>query len=134
MFVICYTYALQPLCVLTLYFDLSSSSLFLPKDQCVVDGRNERESVVVSMAKDPFANYVVKTALEVIEEGEEKDKLYAKLLSHQAELEDVPFSTHIVLILNFHNALPRNNDSDDVVNESNDTAEMEESLRKVSIE
>lgn len=85
------------------------------------------------MAKDPFANYVVKTALEVIEEGEQKDKLYAKLLSHQAELEDVPFSKHIVMILNFHNAPPRNTGSDDV-NERDDTVEMEESLRKVSIE
>jgi hypothetical protein len=111
--------------------------LLLPKDQCVIDGRNERESVVVSMAKDPFANYVVKTALEAIEEGEQKDKLYAKLLSHQAELEDVPFSKHIVMILNFHNAPPpRNNDDSDEVNESSDetVSEMEESLRKVSIE
>jgi hypothetical protein len=110
--------------------------LLLPKDQCVIDGRNERESVVVSMAKDPFANYVVKTALEAIEEGEQKDKLYAKLLVHQAELEDVPFSKHIVMILNFHNAPPRNNNDTDEVDESSDetVSEMEESLRKVSME
>jgi hypothetical protein len=111
-----------------------SPSSFLLKDQCVVDGRNERESVVVSMAKDPFANYVVKTALEVIEEGEQKVELYTKLLSHQAELVDVPFSKHIVMILNIHNAPQRSNDNTDEVNESVDTAEMEESLRKVSIE
>ena len=86
------------------------------------------------MAKDPFANYVVKTALEVIEEGEQKVELYTKLLSHQAELVDVSFSKHIVMILNIHNAPQRSNDNTDEVNESVDTAEMEESLRKVSIE
>ena len=88
------------------------------------------------MSKDPFANYVVKTALEVIEEGEQKDKLFAMLLSHQAELDDVPFSKHIVMILNFHNAPPGNNDDTDEVNESSDetVSEMEESLRKVSME
>jgi len=49
-------------------------------------------------------------------------------------LVDVPFSKHIVMILNIHNAPQRSNDSTDEVNESVDTAEMEESLRKVSIE
>lgn len=38
------------------------------------------------MSKDPYANYVVKTAMEVLEEGPQRDQLYAVLLSHQAEL------------------------------------------------
>jgi hypothetical protein len=81
------------------------------------------------MAKDPFANYVVKTALEVIEEGDQKDKLFTMLLSHQSGLEDVPFSKHIVMLLNFHK-VPKKNNLDEV-NQSDETAEQEESLCKI---
>jgi hypothetical protein len=46
------------------------------------------------MSKDPYANYVVKTAMEVLEEGKQRDQLYAVLLSHQAELvSSFPFYT-----------------------------------------
>ena len=46
------------------------------------------------MSKDPYANYVVKTAMEVLDEGKERDQLYAVLLSHQAELvSSIPFYT-----------------------------------------
>ncbi|KAL3772927.1 LOW QUALITY PROTEIN: hypothetical protein ACHAW5_005911 [Stephanodiscus triporus] len=58
-----------------------------------VDHCNETQSAILSMSKDPYANYVVKTALEVLEEGPQRDQLYAVLLSHQAEL-------YIVAMLN----------------------------------
>jgi hypothetical protein len=46
------------------------------------------------MSKDPYANYVVKTAMEVLEEGKQRDQLYAVLLSHQAKLvSSFPFHT-----------------------------------------
>ncbi len=38
------------------------------------------------MSKDPYANYVIKIALKVLEEGEQRDRLFSILLSHQAEL------------------------------------------------
>ena len=40
----------------------------------------------MSMAKDAYANYVVKTALEVLEEGPQRDQIYGELLSNLAEL------------------------------------------------
>ena len=55
--------------------------------QCFcLDQNNETESAVVSMAKDPYANYVVKTALEVLEESDQRDELYSELLANLAEL------------------------------------------------
>jgi len=48
------------------------------------------------MSKNAYANYVVKTALEVLEEGQQRDQLYSELLSNLAELEVVPFAKHIV--------------------------------------
>ena len=38
------------------------------------------------MAKDPYANYVVKTALEVLEVGHLRDELFRELQSNLAEL------------------------------------------------
>ncbi len=38
------------------------------------------------MSKDPYANYVVKTALKVLQDGEQRDRLFSILLSHQADL------------------------------------------------
>mmetsp|Transcript_34568 Transcript_34568/g.60797 ORF Transcript_34568/g.60797 Transcript_34568/m.60797 type:complete len:316 (-) Transcript_34568:1007-1954(-) len=61
-----------------------------------VDQHYETESAVVSMSKNAYANYVVKTALEVLEEGQQRDQLYSELLSNLAELEVVPFAKHIV--------------------------------------
>eukprot|EP00579_Thalassiosira_antarctica_P009940 CAMPEP_0201920654 /NCGR_PEP_ID=MMETSP0903-20130614/9214_1 /ASSEMBLY_ACC=CAM_ASM_000552 /TAXON_ID=420261 /ORGANISM="Thalassiosira antarctica, Strain CCMP982" /LENGTH=525 /DNA_ID=CAMNT_0048457451 /DNA_START=98 /DNA_END=1671 /DNA_ORIENTATION=+ len=61
-----------------------------------VDQHDETESAAVSMSKNAYANYVVKTALEVLEEGRQRDQLYSELLSNLAELEVVPFAKHIV--------------------------------------
>lgn len=61
-----------------------------------VDQHYESESAAVSMSKNAYANYVVKTALEVLEEGKQRDQLYSELLSNLAELEVVPFARHIV--------------------------------------
>ena len=38
------------------------------------------KNAVVSMAEDRFANYVLKTALDVLEEGELREKLFSELL------------------------------------------------------
>jgi pumilio RNA-binding family len=55
--------------------------------QCFcVDQYNATENAIMSMSKDPYANYVMKTALKVLKEGEQRDRLYSILLSHQAEL------------------------------------------------
>ncbi|KAL3807999.1 hypothetical protein ACHAXA_011161 [Cyclostephanos tholiformis] len=67
-----------------------------------VDHYNVTENAVLSMSKDPYANYVVKTALKVLQEGEQRDRLFSILLSHQADLEEVPFAKHIVAMLNTH--------------------------------
>ena len=58
--------------------------------QCFcVDQYDETESAAVSMSKNAYANYVVKTALEVLEEGRQRDQLYSELLSNLAELVSV---------------------------------------------
>ena len=55
--------------------------------QClVVNKYNETESALISMAKDPFANFVVNTALKVLESGQLRDELYLLLLSKLHEL------------------------------------------------
>jgi pumilio RNA-binding family len=72
---------------------LSSNSF-----QCFcVDHHNATENAIMSMSKDPYANYVIKTALKVIEEGEQRDKLYSILLSRRAELVS-PHSFHINIV------------------------------------
>eukprot|EP01082_Thalassiosira_pseudonana_P015105 g13592.t1.3.5e17418b g13592 g13592.t1 contig82:79516-81229(+) len=45
-----------------------------------------KKSGVVSMAEDAYANYVLKTVLEVLEEGEQRDALFAVLASSLEEL------------------------------------------------
>lgn len=55
--------------------------------QCFcTDQYSQTESAAVSMSKNPYGNYVIKTALEVLEEGELRERLYSELLSNLAEL------------------------------------------------
>ena len=55
--------------------------------QCFcTDQYSQTESAAVSMSKNPYGNYVIKTALDVLEEGELRERLYNELLSNLAEL------------------------------------------------
>ena len=55
--------------------------------QCfIVNQNNETENSVISMAKDPYANYVVNTALKVLERGIQRDELFLLLQSKLDEL------------------------------------------------
>lgn len=62
--------------------------------QClIVNEYHETESAVISMAKDPYANYVVNTALKVLENGQLRDELYFLL---QSKLNELVSSTYDV--------------------------------------
>ncbi|KAL3800465.1 hypothetical protein HJC23_011702 [Cyclotella cryptica] len=56
----------------------------------------EVRNAVVSMAGDRFANYVLKTALDVLEEGEQRDKLFHALVPSLDALGINPYAKHIV--------------------------------------
>ena len=44
------------------------------------------QPAVVSMAKDAFANYVIKTSLDVLEDGPQRENMFHQLLSSLDEL------------------------------------------------
>ncbi|KAL7487434.1 hypothetical protein ACHAW6_015352, partial [Cyclotella cf. meneghiniana] len=56
----------------------------------------EVKNAVVAMAEDRFANYVLKTALDVLEEGEQRDKLFSALVPSLEVLGINPYAKHIV--------------------------------------
>lgn len=62
-----------------------------------VDQNYVSKSAVVSMAEDNYANYVLKTALDVLEEGPLRDRMFGRLLASLDELEKSPFAKQIVL-------------------------------------
>lgn len=62
-----------------------------------VDQTFVNRSAVVSMAGDAYANYVIKTALDIIEEGPKRERLFGILLSDLGVLENSPFSKQVVL-------------------------------------
>eukprot|EP00571_Detonula_confervacea_P014742 CAMPEP_0172300530 /NCGR_PEP_ID=MMETSP1058-20130122/2595_1 /TAXON_ID=83371 /ORGANISM="Detonula confervacea, Strain CCMP 353" /LENGTH=532 /DNA_ID=CAMNT_0013010331 /DNA_START=270 /DNA_END=1868 /DNA_ORIENTATION=+ len=62
-----------------------------------VDQNYASKSAVVSMAEDNYANYVLKTALDVLEEGPQREKMFSMLLSSLEDLEKSPFAKQIVL-------------------------------------
>lgn len=64
-------------------------------DAHVEDG-NEGTSVVLLMVRDPYANYVVQTTLDVVPESEEKVGLLKELNAHSLELKNYTFAKHIV--------------------------------------
>lgn len=64
-------------------------------DTFVEDGE-EGTSVVLLMVRDPYANYVVQTALGVVPESEEKEGLIKELNAHSLELKNYTFAKHIM--------------------------------------
>ncbi|KAL7428690.1 hypothetical protein ACHAXH_002001 [Discostella pseudostelligera] len=62
----------------------------------IVNEYNEPECAAISMAKDPYANYVVNTALKVLERGQQRDELFHVLQCKLDELEVVQFAKQIV--------------------------------------
>lgn len=58
---------------------------FLSQCFCV-DQDNETESAVVALSKDAYGNYVMKTALEVLEDGAQRDQIYSELLANLEKL------------------------------------------------
>jgi hypothetical protein len=58
-----------------------SISIFLLEQCSSMDRDYNKTSGVVSMAQDAYANYVVRTALEAVEIGEQRDKLFDVLIS-----------------------------------------------------
>jgi len=53
-------------------------------------------SVVLLMVRDPYANYVVQTTLDVVPESEEKIGLLQELNAHSLELKNFTFAKHII--------------------------------------
>lgn len=51
----------------------------------------------VSMAEDNYANYVVKTSLDVLQDGAQRERLFDLLISHLEDLEKSPFAKQVVL-------------------------------------
>mmetsp|Transcript_36268 Transcript_36268/g.67343 ORF Transcript_36268/g.67343 Transcript_36268/m.67343 type:complete len:628 (+) Transcript_36268:163-2046(+) len=62
-----------------------------------VDQNFVNKSAAVSMSEDAYANYVMKTVLDILEEGPTRERLFDMLLSSLAELEKSPFAKQVVL-------------------------------------
>jgi hypothetical protein len=56
------------------------------KTDTFVKDSEKGTSVVLLMVRDPYANYVVQTALDVVPESEEKVGLLKELNAHSVEL------------------------------------------------
>jgi pumilio RNA-binding family len=66
------------------------------KTDAVVEEGEEGTSVVLLMVRDPYANYVVQTTLDVVPESEEKVGLLKELNAHSLELKNYTFAKHII--------------------------------------
>lgn len=62
-----------------------------------VDQNFVNTSAAVSMAEDAYANYVMKTVLDIVEEGPKRERMFGMLLSNLGELEKSPFAKQVVL-------------------------------------
>mmetsp|Transcript_32043 Transcript_32043/g.61371 ORF Transcript_32043/g.61371 Transcript_32043/m.61371 type:complete len:623 (+) Transcript_32043:337-2205(+) len=62
-----------------------------------VDHNFVNKSAAVSMSEDAYANYVMKTVLDILEEGPTRERLFDMLLSSLTELEKSPFAKQVVL-------------------------------------
>jgi len=62
----------------------------------VVENGEDGTSVVLLMVRDPYANYVVQTTLDVVPESDEKIGLLKELNAHSAELKNYTFAKHII--------------------------------------
>jgi len=61
-----------------------------------LDENNETESAVVSMSKDSYGNYVVKTSLELLDDCELRNQLYSELQANIAELVSDTANRHFI--------------------------------------
>lgn len=66
------------------------------KTDAIVRDSKEGTSVVLLMVRDPYANYVVQTTLDVVPESEEKIGLLKELNAHSLELKNYTFAKHII--------------------------------------
>lgn len=66
------------------------------KTDTFVKDDEEGTSVVLLMVRDPYANYVVQTTLDVVPESEEKVGLLKELNAHSLELKNYTFAKHII--------------------------------------
>jgi len=64
-----------------------------------VTEHNQTVNAAVFMAQNPYGNYVVKTALDVLEVGEQRDRLFNMLLSSYDNLDQSQYAKHIVVRL-----------------------------------
>jgi len=63
----------------------------------VVDDETEGPTaIVLLMVRDPYANYVVQTTLDVVPEGEERNQLIGLLSSNAEKLRNYTYAKHIV--------------------------------------
>ncbi|KAL7537460.1 hypothetical protein ACHAWF_005775 [Thalassiosira exigua] len=62
-----------------------------------MDQNFANKCAAVSMAEDAYANYVVKTALDVLPEGPQRDQIFAVLLANLEDLEKSQFAKQVVL-------------------------------------
>ena len=53
-------------------------------------------SVLLLMVRDAYANYVVQTAIDVVPDGKDKQRLLDELRSNEAQLRNYTFAKHIV--------------------------------------
>ena len=67
--------------------------------QCVcIDQMYESKNAALSMAEDAYANYVLRTAIDVLEKKcPLKERLFSMLISNMEALEQSPFAKQIVL-------------------------------------
>jgi len=66
------------------------------KTDTVVEEGQEGTSVVLLMVRDPYANYVVQTTLDVVPESDERVGLLKELNAHSLELKNYTFAKHII--------------------------------------
>lgn len=66
------------------------------KTDTFVTDSEDGTSVVLLMVRDPYANYVVQTTLDVVPESEEKVGLLKELNAHSVELKNYTFAKHII--------------------------------------
>ena len=65
----------------------------------ILNASYESKNAVLSMATDAYANYVMKTAMDVLEECPLKERLFSVLISNIEDLEQCQFAKKIVLMV-----------------------------------
>lgn len=59
----------------------------------------------IALAQDSYANYVMKTVLDLLEEGPKRERMFGMLMTNLEELEKTPYSKQIVLrVRTYHEA------------------------------